>query len=100
MGIDALPRDADMLSMMPHLHMTNHVAVLLIVLVVALTSTVTFTVLDGARVRRNGGSASTPTELDTNQRLHEAVIEIIPKDELAAQLGSNRPSVSWSPGHF
>ena len=71
MGIDALPRNADMLSMMPHLHMTNHVAVLLIVLVVALTTTVTFTVLDGARGRRNGGSASTPTEQDTNQRLQE-----------------------------
>ena len=87
MGIDALPRNADMLSMMPHLHMTNHVAVLLIVLVVALTSTVTFTVLDGARGRRNGGSASTPTEQDTNQRLQEAVIDFIPDHELAASDG-------------
>jgi hypothetical protein len=91
MGINALPRNADMLSMMPHLHMTNHVAVMLIVLVVALTTTVTFTAMDATRVLRKGGSASTPTELDTNQRLHEAVIEIIPKDELAAAA-----AMSWT----
>ena len=84
MGFNALPRRADMLSMMPHLHMTNHVAVLLIVLVVVLTTTVTFAALDAARVLRKGGSASTPTELDTNQRLHEAVIEIILEHQLAA----------------
>ena len=90
MGIDALPRDADMLSMMPHLHMTNHVAVLLIVLVVALTSTVTFTVLDGARGRRNGGSASTPTEQDTNQRLQDVEIDFFPVYEYAASA-----AVTW-----
>ena len=73
MGIDALPRNADVLSMMPHLHMTNHVAVMLIVLVVALTTTVTFTVL-GAAIY----GASTPTEQDTSQRLQEAVVEIMP----------------------
>jgi hypothetical protein len=80
-----------MLSMMPHLHMTNHVAVLLIVLIVALTTTVTFTVLGAARVLRNGGSASTPTEQDTNQRLQEAVIDFIPDHELAASA-----AMTWS----
>ena len=82
MGIDALPRNADMLSMMPHLHMTNHDAVLLIVLVLALTTTITFTITRGYRVIRTGGSASTPTQ-DTDQKLEEAVIEIIPECELA-----------------
>ena len=92
MGIDALPRNADMLSMMPHLHMTNHVAVLLIVLVLALTTTITFTIKRiGFRVIRNGGSASTPTEHDTDQRLQEAVIEIIPDHELAGAA-----AMTWS----
>ena len=86
-----MPRNADMLSMMPHLHMTNHVAVLLIVLIVALTTTVTFTVLGAARVLRNGGSASTPTEQDTNQRLHEVEIDFIPDHVLAASAAMTWP---------
>jgi hypothetical protein len=80
-----------MLSMVPHLHLPYYVAGLPIVLVVALTATVTVTALGLTRGHRQGGIASTPTRLDTNQRPLEGVIEIILEEELAAAA-----AMSWA----